>query len=129
MKHFSIYDLPHGKDSAEFPYGGVPGGFADLGVKFYARGETSDTRSVANRQEMLVIMQGRADIAVNGVTNKTQAGDVVLLESGDVYKVTADDVDPAVVYSVASSGGAPKMHTPQRARYTSGLETSIMGPD
>ena len=128
MRHFSIYDLPQGRDRADFS-APAPGGFGDITVRFYERGDTSDTKSVAGGQEMLIVKQGRGGVVVNGVTNKVQAGDVMVLDAGDVFKVVADEIDPPVILSVTSSGGQAPAPAPQRRRYSSGLETSIMGPD
>jgi len=112
MKIFSIYDLPGGKDSAEllgnevlgpaFPSEGVLRAFCRANVRFYERGGASEPCSPDEREEMLVVMQGRGRVLINRVEHPVAAGDVVVLGPGDTYQVLADEVDPPVVLTVAA---------------------------
>ena len=105
MKFFSVYDLPPGADSAEFLATGSPladgvESFAQADVRFYGRGDRSALSRHDGRELLLVVMQGRGRLVVDGVEHPITAGDVALLQKDDEFAVHADDVDPPVVLTV-----------------------------
>ncbi len=128
MKLYSIHDVPNGSDAAVF-FEGNSDGFTGARVRYYDRGGSSDKRSPMLEQELLVIMQGKARIVVNGVTHPVSTGDVMIVGGQDVFQIIADDVDPAVVLTVNTKAKP----APRSGRFSDdhepGIETQIMGPD
>jgi len=128
MKLYSIHDIPNGKDASVF-FEGNSDGFTGARVRYFGRGASSDKRSPMLEQELLVIMQGKANIVVNGVMHPVAAGDFMILGGQDVFQIVADEVNPAVVLTVNTKAKP----APRSGRYSDdhepGIETQIMGPD
>lgn len=47
--------------------------------------------------ELFLIVQGRAVVQVNGVTESIKTGDMILVEPGEDHHIISDEKDPAVV--------------------------------
>ncbi len=107
MKIFSLYDLKPGDARRTFFEGGetpstAPAAFASARVQFLGREEQTEPETVASGELMIVVMQGRCRICVHEVEHPVRAFDVVLLHTGDIWSVSADDIDPAVLFFVSS---------------------------
>lgn len=107
MKIFSLYDMKPGDDRRSFledkeTLDAAPSAFASARVQFLDREERTEPDTVASGELMIVVMQGRCRICVHEVEHPVRAFDVVLLHTGDTWSVSADDVDPAVLFFVSS---------------------------
>jgi homogentisate 1,2-dioxygenase len=107
MKIFSMRDIPPGADGAEHlapgsPLGDGLGAFVQADAKYYDRGEESEPRRYDDREIMLVVIQGGARLTVDQVDHPVAAGDVAILPRGEEYRISADELDPAVVLEIGA---------------------------
>ncbi len=109
MKRFRLADL-NPSDAEHMLTGLIPGrylshggiGFKAPGQRSHDVGCTCNACDGAGRHvhaddcEVFIILQGRAQLQVDGETHDLRSGDVVVCEPGEDHHLVADTADPCV---------------------------------
>ena len=83
------------------------------GLSFHAPGQRThdDGRHAHDDEEVFCIMQGRGVVEIDGRTEPIQAGDVLVIESGENHHIVGDPEFPIVnCWFHADDRGHPKQY-------------------